>query len=162
MNMHFDFADLRLLTHIAELHSLTAGAEPVIGAWTTASLRQSQLIAPKPKAGQVFRAHKVSKRFEQDISATCIAVSYTLKDGRMSSVRVALNDLAPWPCRVPHIESALEGRSPDQVLASHIDDAIAATFKPRDGLRATWAYRSLVTRNLVLSFIQPHLEESLS
>ncbi len=27
MNMHFDFADLRLLTHIAELHSLTAGAE---------------------------------------------------------------------------------------------------------------------------------------
>ena len=120
------------------------------------------VVLPKPKAGQVFRAHKVSKRFEQDISATCIAVSYTLKDGRMSSVRVALNGLAPWPCRVPRIESALEGRSSDQVLASHIDDAIAATFKPRDGLRATWAYRSLVTRNLVLSFIQPHLEESLS
>ncbi len=27
MGMHFDFTDMRLLTHIAEMHSLTAGAE---------------------------------------------------------------------------------------------------------------------------------------
>ena len=42
------------VTSIAiEVHKdcLTAGSEPVIGAWTTASLRQSQLVAPKPKAG---------------------------------------------------------------------------------------------------------------
>jgi xanthine dehydrogenase small subunit len=89
-------------------------------------------------------------------------VSYTVKDARLSQVRVALNGLAPWPCRVPRIESALEGRSADQVQAHHIDDAISASFTPRDGLRATWAYRSLVTRNLVLSFLQPHVEESLS
>lgn len=42
------------VTSIAiEIHKdcLTAGTEPVIGAWTTASLRQSQLVTPKPKAG---------------------------------------------------------------------------------------------------------------
>ena len=33
------------------------------------------VILPKPQAGQIFRAHKISKRFEQDISATCAANS---------------------------------------------------------------------------------------
>lgn len=42
------------VTSIAiEIHKdcLTAGTDPVIGAWTTASVRQSQLVAPKPKSG---------------------------------------------------------------------------------------------------------------
>ena len=30
-------------------------------------------VLPRPQGGQVFRAHKISKRFEQDISATCAA-----------------------------------------------------------------------------------------
>ena len=34
------------------------------------------------------------------------------------------------------------------------DAAIAASFTARDGLRATWAYRSLVARNLVLEFLE--------
>ena len=43
---------------------------------------------PKPTAGQVFRAHKVSKRFEQDISATCAAISYQIKGGNLLFSRV--------------------------------------------------------------------------
>ena len=117
---------------------------------------------PKLAKGQVFRAHKVSKRIEQDISATCIAVSYTLSNGRLSEVKLALNGLAPSPCRVPRIESVLQGQSPEQITADQIDAAIAASFKPRDGLRATWAYRSLVARNLILSFVQTQSEEALS
>jgi xanthine dehydrogenase small subunit len=35
-----------------------------------------------------------------------------------------------------------------------LDTAIAASFVARDGLRATWAYRSLVARNLVIDFIE--------
>jgi xanthine dehydrogenase small subunit len=58
------------------------------------------VVLPKPVAGQVFRAHKVSKRFEQDISATCAAITYTLKDGKLSNVKLAYNGLAPSPCRV--------------------------------------------------------------
>ena len=45
--------DKNVTTIALEVHKdcLTAGTDPVIGAWTTASLRQSQLVAPKPKAG---------------------------------------------------------------------------------------------------------------
>ena len=112
------------------------------------------VLLPRPAAGVVFRAHKVSKRFEQDISATCAAIRYRLRDGRLSDVRLAYNGLAPAPCRAPKIEAVLEGRAPEAVSAEALDAAIAASFTARDGLRATWAYRSLVARNLVLQFIE--------
>ena len=109
-------------------------------------------------AGQVFRAHKVSKRFEQDISATCAAISYTLKDGKLSGVKLAYNGLAPSPCRAPKLEAVLEGKSPSDVKAADLDAAITASFTARDGLRATWAYRALVARNLALEFIEEQKE----
>lgn len=40
------------------------------------------------------------------------------------------------------------------IRAEELDAAIAQSFVARDGLRATWAYRSLVARNLVLRFVQ--------
>ena len=114
---------------------------------------------PKPVAGQVFRAHKVSKRFEQDISATCAAISYTLKAGKLSGVKLAYNGLAPSPCRAPKLEAVLEGKAPDAVTAADLDAAIATSFTARDGLRATWGYRALVARNLVLEFIEEQTSE---
>jgi len=117
------------------------------------------IVLPKPVAGQVFRAHKVSKRFEQDISATCAAISYTLKGGKLSAVRLAYNGLAPSPCRAPKLEAVLEGKAPADVKAADLDAAIAASFTARDGLRATWAYRALVARNLVLDFIEEQTTE---
>jgi len=116
---------------------------------------------PKPQPDQVFRAHKVSKRFEQDISATCAAISYRWNGGKLSDVRLAYNGLAPSPCRAPQLEAVLQGKTPEQVQAADLDAAIAASFTARDGLRATWAYRSLVARNLVLDFIaQPTPQEA--
>jgi len=45
--------DANVTTMAMEVHKscLTAGSEPVIGAWTTASLRQGSLLNPKPKSG---------------------------------------------------------------------------------------------------------------
>jgi xanthine dehydrogenase small subunit len=113
---------------------------------------------PKPKNGEVFRAHKISKRFDQDISATVAAMRYQLVDGRLKYVQVAYNGMAPSPCRAPKIEAVLEGKAPADVHAKDIDAAITASFPARDGLRATWAYRSLVARNLVMQFVEESTE----
>jgi xanthine dehydrogenase small subunit len=114
---------------------------------------------PRLQAGQVFKAHKISKRFEQDISATCAAMRYELKDGKLKNVQLAYNGLAPSPCRAPLLESVLEGKAPADVRASDLDAAVAKSFTARDGLRATWAYRALVARNLVLEFIEEQTSE---
>jgi xanthine dehydrogenase small subunit len=109
---------------------------------------------PKPKNGEVFRAHKISKRFDQDISATVAALRYELNNGKLKNVQLAYNGMAPSPCRAPKIEAVMEGKAPQDVRAADIDAAITASFPARDGLRATWAYRSLVARNLVMQFVE--------
>jgi xanthine dehydrogenase small subunit len=53
----------------------------------------------------------------------------------------------------------MEGQTPAAVSAAALDAVIAESFVPRDGLRATWAYRSLVARNLVLRFLQEAQQE---
>jgi xanthine dehydrogenase small subunit len=109
---------------------------------------------PKPQSGTLFRAHKISKRFDQDISATCCAMQFRVESGVLRGVRMGYNGVAASPCRAPKIEAVLEGRRPEDVRAADIDAAIAASFPARDGLRATWAYRSLVARNLVMQFVE--------
>jgi xanthine dehydrogenase small subunit len=112
------------------------------------------VLLPQPKAGSKFRAHKISKRFDQDISATVCALSYELVGGKFANVKLAFNGLAPYPCRAPKLEAVLSGNTPASVKNETLDAAIAASFPARDGLRATWAYRSLVARNLVMQFVE--------
>ena len=126
---------------------------------------------PKPVAGRQFHAHKISKRFDQDISATCMALALSVQGERLNNVRVACNGLAPSPCRASKIEAIFEGMALADVqsglangsIAAAVDAAIGASFTARDGLRATWAYRSLVARNLLLRFVaaaHPSLAEA--
>jgi xanthine dehydrogenase small subunit len=110
---------------------------------------------PRLKAQEHFRAHKVSKRFEQDISATCAAMRFKLVNDQLFDVRLAYNGLSPFPARAKRLEQVLEGQRVSAVSESELDLAIKESFTPRDGLRATWAYRALLARNLVLKFIQP-------
>jgi xanthine dehydrogenase small subunit len=149
--------DATLLLHRGEVTRTLSLDQFYTGQKKTA-LRSGEFIAavnlPKPVSGEVFRAHKVSKRFDQDISATCCAMSYRLLDGKFSGVRLAYNGLAPSPCRAPRLEAVINGRTPDAVSAAELDQAIADSFTARDGLRASWAYRSLLARNLVLQFVE--------
>ena len=116
------------------------------------------VLLPQPKKGSAFRAHKISKRFDQDISATVCAMSYELVGGKFKNVKIAYNGLASSPCRAPKLEAILEENTPANVQSAALDSAITASFPARDGLRATWAYRSLVARNLVMQFVEESIE----
>ena len=118
------------------------------------------VVLPQPKVGASFRAHKISKRFDQDISATVCALSYELVGGKFKNVKIAYNGLASSPCRAPKLEAILEGNTPASVQNETLDGAITASFSARDGLRATWAYRSLVARNLVMQFVEESADYS--
>ena len=79
---------------------------------------------------------------------------YQLQDGRFTQVRLAYNGLAPSPCRAPQLEAVINGRTAEGVTAAELDQAVAQSFTARDGLRATWTYRALLARNLVLQFVE--------
>ncbi len=118
------------------------------------------VLLPQPKKDSAFRAHKISKRFDQDISATVCAMSYELVGGKFKNVKIAYNGLASSPCRAPKLEAILEENTLANVQSAALDAAITASFPARDGLRATWAYRSLVARNLVMQFVEESIEFS--
>ena len=86
-------------------------------------------------------------------------MSFEIAGGKLKNVKLAYNGMAPSPCRAPKIEAVLEGKALQDVSAAEIDAAITASFPARDGLRATWAYRSLVARNLVHEFIESNETE---
>lgn len=109
-----------------------------------------RVTVPKLKAGEVFRAYKVSKRFDEDISAVMGAFRLTLDGRRIASVRIAFGGMAGIPKRAAEAEQALTGISLDDPSSwGEAMAAIGRDFQPLDDHRASAAYRSTVARNLL-------------
>jgi xanthine dehydrogenase small subunit len=109
------------------------------------------LLVPKLESGQHFRAFKVSKRFDEDISAVMGAFRITVQDGRIVAARVAFGGMAGTPTRALAAEAALAGAAlADEAAWSSALDALSADYQPLTDQRATSAYRSAVARNLLL------------
>ncbi len=110
----------------------------------------SRVSVPKLKAGEVFRAYKISKRFDEDISAAMGAFRFTLDGRRIAEARVAFGGMAATPKRATETELALVGLSLDEPASwGEAMAAIARDYQPLDDHRASAAYRSTVARNLV-------------
>jgi len=109
------------------------------------------ITVPKLKANQQFRALKVSKRFDEDISAVMSAFRLTLDQRRIVEARLAYGGMAATPKRAAEAEAALVGASlDDRASWERALSAIAADFTPLTDMRATAAYRARVASNLLL------------
>ncbi|WP_035485815.1 xanthine dehydrogenase small subunit [Geminicoccus roseus] len=107
------------------------------------------LIVPRPLEGEVFRAMKVSKRFDQDISAVMGAFRLVMKDGLVAQARLAFGGVAATPRRAPGCEAALIGRRLDEGSIEAACAAFAVDFQPIDDVRASAAYRTEAGQNLL-------------
>jgi xanthine dehydrogenase small subunit len=109
-----------------------------------------RVTVPKLKVGEVFRAYKISKRFDEDISAAMGAFRFTLDGRRIAEARVAFGGMAATPKRAAETEQKLVGLSLDEPSSwGEAMAAIARDYQPLDDHRASAAYRSTVARNLV-------------
>ena len=109
-----------------------------------------KVIVPRRKAGQRFRAYKISKRFDQDISAVMAAFAVTLDGGRVSEARLAFGGMAATPKRAAAAEAALVGEPWSRAAVEAAMAALGDDFTPLSDMRATAAYRLRVARNLLL------------
>ncbi|HEX7109443.1 MAG TPA: xanthine dehydrogenase small subunit, partial [Aestuariivirga sp.] len=97
---------------------------------------------PKLKANEVFRAYKLTKRFDQDISAVMSAFKFTLDRRKITSARIAFGGMAATPKRAAQAELALRGVSLDAPKDwERAIAALAADFQPIDDMRASAEYR---------------------
>ncbi|MEM0906629.1 MAG: xanthine dehydrogenase small subunit [Pseudomonadota bacterium] len=99
---------------------------------------------------RTLSCHKISKRFDSDISAVMLAASITLKDGVVEAVRVACGGMAATPKRAEKAEAALLGSAYDRDTIERAQVAILEDYSPISDLRASAAYRQKVVQNLLM------------
>jgi xanthine dehydrogenase small subunit len=108
---------------------------------------------PLPQPGWQFRCYKISKRFDQDITAALGAFNIRLANGIVEDVRIAFGGMAPTPKRALACEAALKGKPWTRAAVAEGQLALRRDFTPIADMRASKAYRSLVAEKLLLKFL---------
>ncbi|RED53859.1 xanthine dehydrogenase small subunit [Aestuariispira insulae] len=107
---------------------------------------------PLPKAGSKFRSYKISKRFDQDISAACGAFMADIEKGQVKDIRICFGGMAGTPARAKHTEAALIGKTWDEETVKTAMAEMVKDYNPLTDMRASEAYRAKVARNLLYKF----------
>lgn len=114
----------------------------------------------KVTPSQHFRAWKVSKRREDDISA--VSAAFMLErdpDGKVTAARFAFGGMAETPRRASHCESALLGKTFTQASLTQACLALEQDFTPLSDFRASAYYRLQVAKNLLRRYHASLTEE---
>ncbi|MGY9047308.1 hypothetical protein P775_15505 [Puniceibacterium antarcticum] len=115
-----------------------------------------------PRQPDRLRVYKLSKRFDQDISAVCGAFNITVADGMVTAARIAFGGLAATPKRATRVESALIGQPWTETTLTSLRDAWEDDFQPLSDMRASAAYRLITARNLLTRYMLEDLDTHTS
>ncbi|MCD1620218.1 xanthine dehydrogenase small subunit [Salipiger marinus] len=106
-----------------------------------------------PRQPDRLRVYKLSKRFDQDISAVCGAFVIRVEAGRVAEARLAFGGMAGIPRRATHVEAALRGCAwTDEALITAWD-AWEQDFAPLSDMRASAEYRLTAARNMLTRYL---------
>jgi xanthine dehydrogenase small subunit len=98
------------------------------------------------------RVYKVSKRFEDDISAVCLAIQLHVEHGVVRHASVGAGGVAATPVRAHKTQAALLGQPWSQATVQAAMQVLRGEFQPISDMRASSAYRSAVLGNLLQRF----------
>ncbi|PIB91079.1 xanthine dehydrogenase small subunit [Caulobacter sp. FWC2] len=107
------------------------------------------VIAPKLAADRIFKVFKLTKRFDQDISAVCGAFSMAIAGGLVTDARIAFGGMAGTPKRAKACEAALVDQPWTESTVEAAMAALETDYAPMSDMRASAAYRSLTARNML-------------
>ena len=99
--------------------------------------------------GWQVQAHKISKRFDSDISAVCGGFAIKMDGERIEDVRLAWGGMAAIVKRAAGAEAALRGQVWSEATLQAAQAALAADFAPLSDMRASREYRMQVAQNLL-------------
>ncbi len=99
-----------------------------------------------------FKAYKVSKRFDDDISSVCAAFNLEIVRNKVRSVRIAYGGMAAIPKRAIYCEKILSNSLVTDEIIDKAKKALEKDFKPISDMRASRLYRMEVAKNLLEKF----------
>ncbi|NUU01238.1 xanthine dehydrogenase small subunit [Herbaspirillum robiniae] len=107
---------------------------------------------PLPREEVKFRIYKLSKRFDQDISAVCAAFGFSLENGRVKEARMCYGGMAATPKRASNAEAVLNGQEWNEENVRAAMAAMTQDYAPLSDMRATSGYRLRTAQNLLYRY----------
>ena len=101
-------------------------------------------------------AYKLSKRFDQDISALAVAFAVQVEAGHVTSARIAFGGMAAVAMRAAAVEKSLISAPWNESSIDAAVEQLTEDFKPLTDMRASSAYRLQSAGNLLRRFYFEH------
>ena len=111
-----------------------------------------RIMVPRPSVTEALRAYKISKRFDDDISAVCLVVNLDIEGSVVRRASIGAGGVAATPARARQTEAALTGQPWSAETVRKAADALQAEFSPISDMRASGAYRRTVLASLLQRF----------
>ncbi len=99
-----------------------------------------------------LKCYKLSKRFDQDISAVCGCFNLTIENGIVKTARIAFGGMAGTPKRASGVEAALVGKPWSDETVRHAMGAFREDYTPLSDMRASADYRLVSAENMLLRY----------
>jgi len=115
-----------------------------------------------PKNAPQLRCYKLSKRFDQDISAVCGCFNIDVSDGMITQARIAFGGMAGIPQRASLAEKALEGEPWNDATIVAAAHAMSDDFTPMSDMRASAEYRMAIAQNMLRRYFTELSGEAVS
>ncbi|MEH6570177.1 MAG: xanthine dehydrogenase small subunit [Halioglobus sp.] len=107
------------------------------------------ITIPKANKDYLFKAYKISKRLEDDISAVCGIFYLAINNGVVADASIAFGGMAEIPKRAGSCEQALINQPWSEATIASAMSALADDYAPISDFRASAAYRMQVSQNLL-------------
>ncbi len=108
-----------------------------------------RIVVPRPSTQEQLRAYKISKRFDDDISAVCLVLNLDIADGTVQRASIGAGGVAATPARARQTEAALVGQPWTEATAQRAAAVLQAEFSPISDMRASGTYRRQVLGSLL-------------
>ena len=105
-----------------------------------------------PASAPSLRCYKISKRFDQDISALCGCFNVIVDGGKVVSARIAFGGMAGTPKRAARVEAALTGEPWSIETVESAAREMGNDFTPLNDMRASATYRLETAQNLLIRY----------
>ncbi|WP_370231279.1 xanthine dehydrogenase small subunit [Cognatishimia sp.] len=106
-----------------------------------------------PRQEDRLKVYKLSKRFDQDISAVLGAINIQVSDGVVTGARIAFGGMAATPKRAAAVEAALIGAPWSEDGIAPALAAFSQDYTPMSDMRASAAYRLETARNMLIRYV---------
>jgi len=104
---------------------------------------------PKAAPAEALKVYKISKRYDDDISAVCLAIKLHIGQGVVARASIGAGGVAAMPSRAVQTEAFLTGRPWTLATVQGAMAVLRAEFSPISDMRASSAYRTEVLGNLL-------------